>query len=262
MRKNLLIDNSWNFREKLDKKIFIEDIFNILDQREKFIIYNRYGFTDKDLSYREIGRILNISQERVRQIELKCLRKIRYWSKNNDFDKAYYSYDRFLERQIVNEVWFIIDEENEHFTQLLSPVREYIKKIRLKNICKNFTFKEVNGRRSYPLRRLKKSSKKQNKKSIIYQILKNCYFYEFEKIREGIERLQQKIYKLYVNKGDFYFRFYLSINGLSFLWKITPYDTIKTLSKDIYSFLLTARALKEVIILSIFCTNEQYHFKI
>lgn len=273
MREKLFIDHSWDFREKLDKKIFIEDIFKIFDKREKFIIYNRYGFSDKDLSYREIGKILKRSQERIRQIELKCLRKLRYYLSSHDFAKAYYLPDLSLKRSIVNEETIILNQENEDINKLVTPLREHIKHRRLKNICKNFTFKEVNGWRSRPLTRrcqnvYRSSLKKKYNKfkflndSKINYLRKHCYYKEFQNIKDGITKITEKIHELYCQYGDFYFRFYFSINGLSFKQNINSLDTVYSLSCHIYSFLLTASALDSNVIFSLFSGHEEIHFKV
>lgn len=48
-----------------------------LNEREKFVIESRMGFNGKELSLREIGETLNVSRERVRQIEAKALIKLK-----------------------------------------------------------------------------------------------------------------------------------------------------------------------------------------
>ena len=49
----------------------------LLDDRERHIIRNRFGLLGgKELTLEEIGNVLNLSRERVRQIEGIALRKI------------------------------------------------------------------------------------------------------------------------------------------------------------------------------------------
>ncbi len=56
----------------------IEAILNTLDEREQIIMRKRFGFDEDDKSVlQQIGDELNISRERVRQIEGQALRKLR-----------------------------------------------------------------------------------------------------------------------------------------------------------------------------------------
>jgi len=49
-----------------------------LDEREKHIILNRFGLLGgKELTLEEIGRTLNLSRERVRQLEREAKAKLR-----------------------------------------------------------------------------------------------------------------------------------------------------------------------------------------
>jgi RNA polymerase primary sigma factor len=58
-----------------------EEIAKVLDtlpHREAEVIKDRYGFEDrKPLSLKEIGNRYNVSKERVRQIQIKALRKLK-----------------------------------------------------------------------------------------------------------------------------------------------------------------------------------------
>lgn len=67
--------------EKIEKLDFKKDIYsslNILGKKERFIILNRFGLNNrKVMTLEELGRILGFSKERVRQIEMEGLRKLR-----------------------------------------------------------------------------------------------------------------------------------------------------------------------------------------
>ena len=56
----------------------IAELLSALDERERLIIWRRFGFDDDESTVlQQIGEELNISRERVRQIEAQALRKLR-----------------------------------------------------------------------------------------------------------------------------------------------------------------------------------------
>ena len=65
-----------DFNDKQVKKNYINDAINTLNQREKTIIRLR-KFKEKSITLDELGKMLKISKERVRQIETKALEKLR-----------------------------------------------------------------------------------------------------------------------------------------------------------------------------------------
>ena len=72
----------------MHKKNNIDDLkkyFNVLTEREKEIIINRYGLNDQDeITQKEIAKKLNISRSYVSRIEKRALTKIlREFLKNN-----------------------------------------------------------------------------------------------------------------------------------------------------------------------------------
>ena len=64
-----------------EKKFLNNDIINILDilnQKERFIILNRFGLGGrKTKTLEELGKTLGFSKERIRQIECEALKKLR-----------------------------------------------------------------------------------------------------------------------------------------------------------------------------------------
>lgn len=56
-----------------------------LTDREREILILRFGIQDKPLTYAQIGTKFNLSRERIRQIEAKALRKLRYPKYSNRF---------------------------------------------------------------------------------------------------------------------------------------------------------------------------------
>jgi RNA polymerase primary sigma factor len=67
--------------EKLEQSIYKEQLGQWLAQlseQEKAVIIQRFGLEDeRPYTLSEIGRMMDVSRERVRQIELKALRKLK-----------------------------------------------------------------------------------------------------------------------------------------------------------------------------------------
>ena len=64
--------------EKSDLRECVRDELHKLSPREELVLRLRYGFEGgKCLTLDEIGRMLGVTRERVRQIEAKALRKLR-----------------------------------------------------------------------------------------------------------------------------------------------------------------------------------------
>ena len=63
----------------LSEKAAIDQVLSTLSPREKLVIQLRYGLTDgTEYSLAQIGPKLGVSRERVRQIEVQALRKLRH----------------------------------------------------------------------------------------------------------------------------------------------------------------------------------------
>ena len=79
----LLTDNSLNpeessekFYDDKSKKLWLNKAINTLSDREKIII-NARKLKEKSITLDELGNILKISKERVRQIETSALKKLK-----------------------------------------------------------------------------------------------------------------------------------------------------------------------------------------
>jgi len=64
--------------EKVDFEKDIHSALDILSNRERFIILNRFGLNNrKTKTLEELGKMLGFSKERIRQIEMEGLKKLR-----------------------------------------------------------------------------------------------------------------------------------------------------------------------------------------
>ena len=56
----------------------IEELLDYLSEREMQVLCMRYGLRDNEShTLKEVGQVLNLSRERIRQIEKSALRKLR-----------------------------------------------------------------------------------------------------------------------------------------------------------------------------------------
>jgi RNA polymerase primary sigma factor len=60
----------------------LAEILDTLTDREKQVVDYRFGLSDGySRTLEEVGRIFNVTRERIRQIEAKALRKLRHPSR-------------------------------------------------------------------------------------------------------------------------------------------------------------------------------------
>ncbi len=77
-----LIDNTKNTEEEVERNLFNERIRQIVDclenERHKMVIIQRYGLNGEEpKTHKQIGKLLGVTKERVRQIEGKTLRMLK-----------------------------------------------------------------------------------------------------------------------------------------------------------------------------------------
>jgi DNA-directed RNA polymerase sigma subunit (sigma70/sigma32) len=69
----------------LGAKKEIANVFPLLTQRERFVIAKRFGlFGAEPETLDEVARPFSVTRERIRQIEQKTLRRIRFFLKETD----------------------------------------------------------------------------------------------------------------------------------------------------------------------------------
>jgi len=80
-------DDGLTVEEQVATVILKEDLKKVLASlgtREKQVLELRYGLDNgKRKELEEIGRMFNLTRERIRQIEAKALRKLRHRNRNN-----------------------------------------------------------------------------------------------------------------------------------------------------------------------------------
>ncbi len=93
-----------DFSEGLFYEQFRNAVFNsgVLSERERMVIAYRFGYVDgKTYTLEEVGKRLNVTRERIRQIEAKALRKLR----NNRQIKAFNPNDDAPHMKLTFNKW-------------------------------------------------------------------------------------------------------------------------------------------------------------
>lgn len=73
--------------EELNLKKLIADVLDTLPEREKIIIKMRFGIdSGKEYTLEEIGNVMGLTRERIRQIEMDALKKIKYSATERDLE--------------------------------------------------------------------------------------------------------------------------------------------------------------------------------
>ena len=86
-------DNAWclNKVNAMTLKEAIGPVLYTLADRERRVVRMRFGFDDPlgtSQTLTEVGKVFNVTRERIRQIEGKALRRLRHWTPSKQL-KAY-----------------------------------------------------------------------------------------------------------------------------------------------------------------------------
>lgn len=96
--KDEFTETPLEYANSADLKDQIDDLLCLLTDREEFVIRLRFGFVDGEVkTLAEVGKVLGVTRERVRQIEQKALKRLQHSSKNSHLRI-------YLEPQIETEV--------------------------------------------------------------------------------------------------------------------------------------------------------------
>jgi len=56
----------------------LKDALSVLSDQERFIIAHRFGLEGKEIkTLDEIGKLMNVSRERIRQLQIRALQKLK-----------------------------------------------------------------------------------------------------------------------------------------------------------------------------------------
>jgi RNA polymerase sigma factor (sigma-70 family) len=76
-------DTAEDIYDAVEFKEVMKDILDSLTRRERKVLRLRFGIgMNHDHSLEEVGKIMDLSKERIRQLEAKALRKMRYPSRS------------------------------------------------------------------------------------------------------------------------------------------------------------------------------------
>ena len=71
---------------EIDGKRIISDLFGILDKRERKILEYRFGFNNgKPETLEKVGKRFHLTRERIRQIEVESMGKLKDYAKNKGY---------------------------------------------------------------------------------------------------------------------------------------------------------------------------------
>ena len=97
-----------NLRELFTKSI--DELFSDLNEKSKYVLFRRIGLNTKIMTLEGIGNNLQLTRERVRQIEEKC------WSDLQKFGSIKFLASAFISDILINRGSLITNDNNESTT--------------------------------------------------------------------------------------------------------------------------------------------------
>jgi RNA polymerase sigma factor (sigma-70 family) len=83
----------------------VREVIASLPERQAFVLKQRFGFDDgTPKTLKEVGSMLGITRERVRQLELKAMKQIQYSVSENSGMYELLKYMRDFEETHINDV--------------------------------------------------------------------------------------------------------------------------------------------------------------
>ena len=131
-------------KARLEKIHIIRKCLNVLDERERTILIYRFGLFNKPkLTLEQIGKILGVSRERVRQLEPKVLDKFEKFVVNyKSIDNEFYGYKE--ETSSVKENIIISEDQLKNVDELLNNTYDSKNIKKAERIVKRITEKNPN----------------------------------------------------------------------------------------------------------------------
>lgn len=188
--KEMIVDEDNNPSQIIESKLTKEDIernFSVLTEREAYIIKARFGFLDGNVyTLQEVGKQLNLTRERVRQIEIKALKKLKNKLKRGYGDDFKTSTATNKEKEIylvdLFEGEYTLDEIKSVFGKLQYTHRSIIKKMYGHNLDEKYLDLFLEGKDT----RLLKSAIVKLKKLLDENISNSYPEYETELVEQAI----------------------------------------------------------------------------
>lgn len=88
---------------EFESQKYLMEVLDTITAREKFVLVQRFGLEDGEIkTFEHVGKMLNVTRERVRQIEAQALRKLRHPSRAKNLRILLDGYDELNYDETVN----------------------------------------------------------------------------------------------------------------------------------------------------------------